>query len=101
MGTTKKFLKSKALCKVTFKLPKGVAIDSSKVALVGDFNEWSPLSHPMDANKDGSYKTTIDLESGKTYAYRYLVDGTTWVNDTEADGYVPSEYGVENCVVEL
>ena len=102
MGTTKKFLKGKPLCKVTFKLPKGIAIDATKVALVGEFNDWSPLANPMDANKDGSYKTTFDLESGKSYEYKYLVDGDIWVNDTDADAYVSN--GIDegqNCVVAL
>ena len=53
----------------------------------------------MKALKDGSFTVQLDLESGKDYQFRYLLDGKVWVNDTEADSYVPSEYGEPNCVV--
>ena len=53
----------------------------------------------MTALKGGGFKTTVDVESGKEYAFRYILDGKTWVNDQEADDYKASEYGVKNCIV--
>jgi hypothetical protein len=35
------------------------------------------------------------------YQFRYLLDGENWINDPKADGYALSEYGSENCLVEV
>ena len=100
MSLKKKYLKSKPVCKVSFSLPKDVAETASKVALVGDFNEWDSSANPMKKLKNGSFTSTLDLTSGKEYEFRYLVDGEQWVNDTVADAYVPTVYGdSENSVV--
>ena len=102
MSLKKKFLKSKPLCKVTFTLPAEVVDNAKSVNLVGEFNEWNlDTAETMRKLKDGSYTRTLDLEVGRAYQFRYLVDGDTWINDTEADAYVPSGLGEENCVVEL
>ncbi|MEL6698308.1 MAG: isoamylase early set domain-containing protein [Bacteroidota bacterium] len=82
---TKKFLKSKPVCKVTFKLPKNVSNGAGQVFLVGDFNEWNKTATPMKGLKDGSFSTTVDLAQGQEYAFRYLIDGAEWANETEAD----------------
>lgn len=102
MSIEKKYLKSKAICKVTFRLPKETAGQVEKVSLVGEFNNWDGAQELMQALKDGSFKTTIDLEAGKEYQFRYLVDDKFWTNDEAADKYVPSGIGAEqNCVVVL
>ncbi|MGB0840117.1 MAG: isoamylase early set domain-containing protein [Chitinophagales bacterium] len=102
MSLKKKFLKSKPVCKVTFRLAKAAAQEASTVALVGDFNDWN-LEQPiaLKALKSGDFKTVLDLETGKNYEYRYLLDGEKWENDWDADQYVPSPYGVDNSVVML
>jgi hypothetical protein len=41
----------------------------------------------------------VELESGKEYQFRYLINGETWENDFEADAYAPTPFGVENSVV--
>jgi hypothetical protein len=55
----------------------------------------------MKASKTGSFSASVDLESGQEYQFRYLLDGTRWENDSEADKYVPSEFGSENSVIIL
>jgi 1,4-alpha-glucan branching enzyme len=100
MSLKKRFLKSKPLCKVTFHLPKKAAGRAEAVHLVGDFNQWATAATPMKKLKKGGFSVTLDLEVGREYQFRYLMDGTEWVNDGEADKYVPSSYpGVENAVV--
>ncbi|MGB0521546.1 MAG: isoamylase early set domain-containing protein [Flammeovirgaceae bacterium] len=102
MSIKKKFLKSKPVCKTTFKVDSELANGAKAAAVVGDFNEWNPEATPMKALKNGGFTTTVDLESGKEYQFRYLLDGETWVNDDEADKYIQSEFAdSENCVVEL
>jgi 1,4-alpha-glucan branching enzyme len=100
MSLVKKQLKSKQVCKVTFRLPSDLANGAAKVTLVGDFNDWGPETIPLEKLKSGAFKVTIDLESGREYQFRYLIDGTTWQNDDDADRYVPSGFaGAENSVV--
>ena len=102
MSLKKKYLKSKPVCKVTFNLPADVAEGAKKVALVGEFNDWNmDTAETMRKLKDGSYTRTLDLDAGRAYQYRFVLDGENWVNDNEADAYVPSGLGEENCVVEL
>lgn len=97
----KKYLKSKNVCKVTFVLPKEAAKDAQTVHLVGDFNQWDMQATPMKKMKDGSFQISMELEAGKSYQFRYLIDGKIWENDWEADQYVPSPYGgAENSVVQ-
>jgi len=93
----KQFLKTKDVCKVTFSLPTQVQGES--VYLVGDFNHWDETATPMKRNKDGSFSITLDLEKGREYQFRYLVNGSEWHNDWEADRYVPNPFSGDNSVV--
>lgn len=96
----KQFLKSKPVCKATFTLPIEAANDAESVVIVGEFNDWKVEEGvQMKKQKNGIFKAVVELESGKEYQFRYLADGSNWINDAEADHYVASPYGVENCVV--
>ena len=67
---------------------------------MGEFNGWDVYATPMKKLKDGSFTVTLDLEKGRTYQFRYLIDETRWENDWEADKYVPTPFGnIENSVV--
>ena len=92
MSIKKKFLKSKPVCKVTFKLDKDMTGEADSAFVVGDFNNWNPVENPMKALKNGGFTTTIDLESGQEYEFRYLVGGENWQNEEEADKVAPTPY---------
>lgn len=95
----KKYLKSKEVCKVTFYTPAG--LEAEDVQLVGDFNEWNESATPMEQLKDGRFKVTVDLPKDSQYQFRYLVNGSEWHNDWEADEYVPNPFSGDNSVVEV
>jgi 1,4-alpha-glucan branching enzyme len=102
MSIKKQFLKSKPVCKVGFKLSKEKAAGAVKANLVGDFNNWNVASDEMTSLKDGSFSVSMDLETGRNYQFRYLLDGTTWVNDDAADAYEASGFGdAQNAVLVL
>ncbi len=82
--------------KVTFVLAPQANADHVHVA--GDFNDWQ-AGTPMKRQKDGSWRATVELDPGREYQFRYLVDGNVWVNDEAADAYVPNPFGADNCVV--
>jgi 1,4-alpha-glucan branching enzyme len=93
----KQFLKSKDVVKVTFSLPE--AVQGETVFLVGDFNNWDESATVMKRQKNGSFTVTLDLDKSREYQFRYLVNGTEWHNDWEADKYVPNPYSGDNSVV--
>ena len=100
MSLKKQYLAKKTMCKVTFSLPKKAVASVKTVHLVGEFNDWNETATPMKKLKDGSFSVTIDLESGREYQFRYLIDGKGWENDWEADKYVPAAFGdCDNSVV--
>jgi 1,4-alpha-glucan branching enzyme len=102
MSIKKQFLKTRPVCKVTFRLPREEAENAESVNLAGDFNGWNPSGTPMKKLKDGSFSLTLDFSTGKDYQFRYLVDGRTWINDSRADRYVSSGFqDSDNFVVSL
>ena len=99
MSLQKQFIKSKNVCKVTFTLPKEAANGAADVQLVGDFNNWDKKKAIPMKVKNGEYLTTLELDSGKEYQFRYLIGGDTWENDWAADKYVTTPFGIDNSVV--
>ncbi|HEX9107078.1 MAG TPA: isoamylase early set domain-containing protein [Longimicrobiales bacterium] len=82
--------------KVTFVLPPQP--EAGHVHVVGDFNDWQAET-PMKRDKEGRWRATVELDSGREYEFRYLVNGNYWINDEAADRYVPNGFGTDNCVL--
>lgn len=98
----KQFLKTKPVCKVTFSVPAEAAPEAKEVKLVGEFSEWTKSPIEMKKLKDGSFSTSVKLDIGKEYEFRYVIDGERWENDWEADAYRPNAVTFEeNSVVSL
>ncbi|MEO6682392.1 MAG: hypothetical protein ABIN48_06160 [Ginsengibacter sp.] len=89
--------------KITFSLPPEAMEGASEVYLLGDFNNWNPENAPkMEKQKDGSFKTVAELETGKTYQYRFLRNDGQWVNDYNAQSYTNVDgLHVDNCVISV
>jgi len=99
MSFKKQFLKSKPVCKVSFRLDAAEASGAKKVQLLGDFNNWDKTTEPMTALKSNDFTITLELEAGKEFQFRYLIDGTEWKNDSQADSYTANSFGEENSVI--
>jgi 1,4-alpha-glucan branching enzyme len=100
MSIKKQYLKSKPLCKVTFRLNKKSAGQAAKACVAGDFNAWQADETPMTPLKNGDFKVTVTLPQGREYQYRYVLDGNTWLTDEDAEKYAPAGIGdVQNAVV--
>lgn len=82
--------------KVTFAMPAALWADS--IYVVGDFNGWDERATPLRQTESG-WMVSLELESGRAYQYRYLLNGTEWHNDWQADGYEPNRFGGDNSVV--
>lgn len=72
VGFRKQYLKSRPVCRVTFRLPKKAAPDAKGVTIVGDFNNWDKALTPMKRLKNGDFTVTLELEKGREYRFRHL-----------------------------
>ena len=86
---------------IIFMLPAQALEGANGAVVLGDFNNWTPSKEfELKKQKDGSFKTVIALEEGKTFQYRFLLDNGVWENDYNAQNYVPaSGLYVENSVI--
>lgn len=101
---TQKYVKSRKVYKLTFvvpspQLPEGVEVES--LALLGSFNGWDEWANLMEPNKKGDYRTIVEVKSPGEYQYRYLLNGTIWLNDWDADRYETNVHGSDNSVVNV
>ncbi|GLR69623.1 isoamylase early set domain-containing protein [Agaribacter marinus] len=102
MSFKKSYLKTKPICKVTFKITSEEAKKAREVKLVGDFNTWDEAAKPMKRLKNGGFTQTVDLPVEQSYQFRYLIDDEAWENDWNADAYVPNGMsGDDNSVVQV
>lgn len=85
--------------RVTFEVPCSIWAES--IHLVGDFNDWDQQAHPLKKMRrsDATRRITLELDAGREYQFRYLVDGQKWYNDWQADAYAPNPFGGDNSVV--
>lgn len=96
---TKVYTRSGRKCRVTFCVPPD--IKASTVHLVGDFNDWSTCSHPLERQSDGSFSLTLKLKAGREYRFRYFIDGYRWTTDAGADGAVTNQHNGLDSIVRL
>jgi peroxiredoxin len=79
----KKIVKTRHVVEVTFEvpqaeLPKGMTVKTIK--LVGEFNDWDETAVSMTYHKnDKAFRVTIELEPGREYQFRYLLNDGYWI----------------------
>jgi 1,4-alpha-glucan branching enzyme len=97
---TKQPAKEEDVVRVTFELSS--TLWAERINLVGEFNDWDTTAIPMTRSRsDANWKATLDLEHGRRYSFRYLVDGKEWLNDWHADDHVENPYGSYDSVIDL
>jgi hypothetical protein len=65
--------------RVTFTLP--ATEPGGAVSVVGDFNGWDPLAHPLRIRANRTRSATVTVASGSTLRFRYLAEGGRWFGD--------------------
>lgn len=99
---TKKYLKTKPICKITFRILKKDIGQAHSIKIIGEFNNWDMNGTSMKKLKNGDFSYSMDLDKDKAYQFRYLVDDKKWMNDECADAYLPSPFpGIDNSVIAL
>jgi 1,4-alpha-glucan branching enzyme len=89
-------------CLITFSLPAEVAQEATSIAVAGNFNDWDKHSHQMKKQENGDFRLEVELDAGREYEFRYVIDETRWENAWNADRYSWSEYSdCDNSVIEV
>ena len=75
-------------------------VGARHAAICGDWNGWSADRDVM-VHDDNGFHLSLVLEAGRSYRFRYLLDGERWENDWAADAYVANDYGGDDSLVDL
>lgn len=75
-----------------------VAPSATRVALVGEFNDWDATATPMVRAAGGAWHVALPLSSGR-HVYAFVVDGSSWVADPQAPLAPERWYGARNSVL--
>jgi hypothetical protein len=66
---------------------------SSRVAVVGDFNDWDPAATPLrPTGEHGTWVVELRLKPGR-YHYTFLIDGRRWERDPREAPAAESDFG--------
>ena len=90
---------AKGKARVTFTVDPQVGAQAA--AVCGEWNDWSAGAGIMQRDGEGGFSVTVDLDAGRAYRFRYLLDGQRWDNDWAADAYVRNDFGGDDSVVDL
>jgi hypothetical protein len=74
------------------------APSAQSVAVAGDFDEWTGAYALEDADGDGTWTGRVPLRPG-VHAYMFLIDGSTWTTDPEAQRYTEDGFGNRNAIL--
>jgi 1,4-alpha-glucan branching enzyme len=83
--------------KVTFVLPLSEA--GLATSVVGDFNDWDPLAHPLRKRSNGTRSVTLEVPCGASYRFKYLSADGTWFCEPGADAHERNDFDVENSIL--
>ena len=97
--------------------PPGAGVDAARAAAVyvqfvleapgarsvsvgGDFDDWEGSHALSDNDGDGVWTGRVPIQPG-VHAYMFLVDGSDWVTDPEAQRYTDDGFGNRNAILAL
>jgi hypothetical protein len=80
---------------VTFQL-----VTDQPVSVVGDFNDWDALTHPLTPTNDGIAEATVLLLPGR-FAFRYVDADGSFFDEPDADHIEPNGLGDTHSVLEV
>ena len=72
----------------------------SKVALVGNFNNWDKDADPMEKQPDGTFQFIIALNPG-VYHYKFVLNDVEWIPDPACPERVHDSLGGDNSVLRV
>ena len=76
------------------------ALDEQRpVSLVGDFNGWDPLRHPLIRRSDGLRSVAVVATVDSRLSFRYLADPGEFFDDPDAEIFEDNGFGSTHGVV--
>jgi 1,4-alpha-glucan branching enzyme len=76
--------------KVTFTLSASEV--DQPVSVLGDFNGWDPLAHPLKKRSNGTRSAIVEVPAGQVMRFKYLAADGQWFCDPESPTVVHDEY---------
>ena len=83
--------------KVTFVLPADEFV--TPVSVLGGFNGWDPLAHPLKKRSNGTRSATVEVPAGEAFEFKYLTADGAWFCDPEADAVEVADLHVHNSLL--
>ena len=93
----KTYFKTKDYCKVKFSFAPE---NAETVEVLGLNSDWENAVI-LKKKKDGTFSADVSLPKDTQQQFKYLVNKTEWLNDTDADSELANEYGGTNSVLIL
>ena len=90
-------LKKTGETKVTFIL--NVDDDRLPASVVGDFNGWDPMAHPLRKRSNGTASVAVIVPEGSQYEFRYLGANDRWFDEDPDGARVIRAPGRQNCLI--
>lgn len=84
--------------KVIFVLP--ASEPEGPVSVLGSFNDWNPLLHPLKKRSNGTRSVTVEVPAGNQFQFKYLGEGGEWFCDPDADAVEVAELAVHNSLLQ-
>jgi len=75
--------------------------EAKSVALVGDFNSWNTNLTPLRKDESGLWFAEVEAPTAGRYQYKFIVDGSRWLEDPSNGMKVPDNYGGLNSVLAI
>ena len=75
--------------------------EAKSVSLVGDFNNWNIALTPLWKDASGLWLAEIEAPKRGNYQYKFIVNGTRWLEDPSNGMKVPDNYGGLNSVLAI
>ena len=82
--------------RVTFELPASLWAD--RIVVVVEGPQLCAQATALRQERDGAWRTHLDLPSHQPYHFHYLVDGE-WRTDLQADGFATTRCGAYRSLI--
>jgi serine protease AprX len=74
---------------------------AESVSLVGDFNSWNTALTPLRKDDSGLWVAEVEAPKAGKYQYKFIVDGSRWLEDPSNGMKVPDNYGGMNSLLAI
>jgi len=73
---------------------------ATRVAVVGDFNDWDPHATPLERLGADAWGVMVPLRPGR-YRYSFVLDGSHWIADPAAPQSSDDDFGPRSSVLTI